>query len=149
MVGTSVQILQWLFQQKGHLFEIHEWKEKRSNNANKYCWVLCQKIADATGSTKEEVYLICLKRYGQSVLLPLVKDTNPDEFFRGITKYYEFHESGTLNGKDCDWYKVYRGSSEYNTKEMSVFLDGIVSECKELDIETLPPQLLDGMKERW
>ena len=32
---------------------------------------------------------------------------------------------------------------------LSVFIDGIVSECKELGIETLPPAELQRMKEMW
>ena len=31
------------------------------------------------------------------------------------------------------------GSSTYDTKEMSVLINGLVTECKEQGIETLPP----------
>ena len=43
----------------------------------------------------------------------------------------------------------YYGSSTYDTKEMSVLIDGIVSECKDLDIEVLPPDELQKIKETW
>ena len=45
------------------------------------------------------------------------------------------------------WYYQIKGSSEYNTAEMSRLIDGIVSECKELGIETLPPEELKRMME--
>ena len=39
--------------------------------------------------------------------------------------------------------QVYFGSSTYNQAEMNFFLNGIVSEAKELGIETLTPQELE------
>ena len=47
------------------------------------------------------------------------------------------------------FYKIYRGSHTYDTKEMSVLIDGTVADAKELGIETLPPAELQAMKERW
>ena len=44
-----------------------------------------------------------------------------------------------MNGKKFLHYMVYIGSSKYNTKEMSVFISGIVEEAKDLGIETLTP----------
>lgn len=43
----------------------------------------------------------------------------------------------------------YFGSSTYDTKEMSTLIDGIVSECRELDIETETPEKLALMCEEW
>ena len=37
-------------------FDIRRVGKKRSLDANSYMWVLCGKIADAVGITKEEVY---------------------------------------------------------------------------------------------
>ena len=59
MVGTIEEIIKYLFnQEKTKQFEIKEYKKKRSNDANAYCWVLCDKIAkelskDGTVITKE------------------------------------------------------------------------------------------------
>jgi len=38
-----------------------------------------------------------------------------------------------------------KGSSAYDTQEMSVLIEGLVSECKELGIETLPPDEIKRM----
>ena len=54
-----------------------------------------------------------------------------------------------LQGKEFTHYKIFKGSSEYNTKEMAVLIDGIISEAKELDIETLPPVEVERLKEMW
>ena len=42
-----------------------------------------------------------------------------------------------------------KGSSGYNTSEMSALIDGVVSECKEMGIETLPPEELERMMDAY
>jgi archaellum component FlaG (FlaF/FlaG flagellin family) len=54
-----------------------------------------------------------------------------------------------VNGMEGHQMQVFFGSSTFDTKSMSVFIDGIVSECKELGIETLPPDELERMKAAW
>ena len=44
----------------------------------------------------------------------------------------------------CKFYRI-KGSSQYNTREMSRLIEGLVSECKEWDIETLPPAEIERM----
>lgn len=53
------------------------------------------------------------------------------------------------NCANSDQYAKLKGTSEYDTKEMSRFIDGIVSEAKELGIETLPPDEVARMKREW
>ena len=45
--------------------------------------------------------------------------------------------------------QCYYGSHTYDTEEMSRLIDGVVTECRELGIETLPPDELKRMKEQW
>ena len=52
------------------------------------------------------------------------------------------------NGKFVS-YLMIKGSSQYNTEEMAHFIDGVVSECKELGIDTITPTEIKQMKERW
>ena len=54
-----------------------------------------------------------------------------------------------LNGKEYTHYKVYKGSSEFDTKEMSIFIDGIVEECKNVGIETMTPNEIAKMEALW
>lgn len=42
-----------------------------------------------------------------------------------------------------------KGTSEYDTKEMSVFIDGVVSEAKELGIQTETPEEIERLKALW
>ena len=50
---------------------------------------------------------------------------------------------------NATFYKVYRGSHTYDTKEMSLLIDGTVADAKELGIETITPAEIAEMKERW
>ena len=127
---------------------IKEHREKRSKNANSYMWELVTQIADVIGSTKEEVYLQELKRYGQSMMIP-VKSGNPGQRPDGYFKYYEFNQKGYIKNVPVDWYIVYKGSSDYDTKEMSILLNGIVSDCKELDIPTLEDIRIRELIDDW
>lgn len=146
MIGNSQEVIQWLFNQdREKIFEIKERKQRRSLNANAYAWVLIGKIADVLRTDKEQVYLTMLKRYGQSELISVLSNIDVNGYF----KYYEVAGTSMLNNKEFTHYKVFKGSSEYDTREMSILIDGIVSEAKELEIETLTPDEISKMKALW
>lgn len=125
--------------------ELNKYKEKRSLNANNYAWKLITQIADILRTSKEEVYLTMLKRYGQSELVSVLSSIDVSGYF----KYYEVAGTSTLNEKEFTHYKVYKGSSEFDTKEMSILIDGIVSEAKELGIQTETPEEIEKIKSLW
>lgn len=127
---------------------VSRYRKKRSLDANAYAWVLMSKIASVLGTSKEEVYEEMLRRYGV-----LYED---EEGYITITVKAEVDmskiEGHWLLIKDNGTFKAYamiKGSSRYDTKEMSRFIDGIVSEAKEMGIETLTPRELEEMKVRW
>lgn len=125
--------------------EIKKHRNKRSLNANSYCWVLINELGNAMNLSKDEVYLLMLKRYGQSELVSILSSINVSGYF----KYYEVAGTTVLNNKEFTHYKIFKGSSEYDTKEMSILIDGIVSECEDLGIETMTPSELESLKNSW
>jgi hypothetical protein len=146
MIANKKEIIDYLLEQDiDKLFELKEFRHKRSLNANSYAWELIGQIADIQNASKEEIYLIELKRYGQQMIIPVVPGSKPDGYF----KYYEFLEEGIINGKECEWYKVFKGSSEYNTLEMSILIDGVVHECTNLGIPTINDDELERLKGSW
>lgn len=146
MIGNAETIITWLFSQdRDKVFEIKEHKEKRSLTANAYAWTLIGKIADALRTSKEETYLTMLKRYGQSEIVSVLSSIDVTGYF----KYFEAVGKATLQGKDFTHYKIFKGSSEYDSREMAILIDGIISEAKDLDIETLPPREIERLKEAW
>jgi hypothetical protein len=146
MIGNPQEIIQWLFDQdKNKTFEIKEYHKKRSLNANAYAWALIGKIADVLRSSKDEIYLEMLKKYGQSEIVSVLSDINVTGYF----KYFEEIATVKLQGKNFTHYKVFKGTSEYNTAEMAVFIDGVISEADELGIDTLPPDEVKKIKSLW
>ena len=146
MIGTSEQLIMWLYSQDDQqIFEIKKYREKRSLNANSYAWALISKIGDAMRMSKEDVYLQMLRDYGQSEMISVLSHIDLTGYF----KYFEAVATTKLQGKDFTHYRIYKGSSEYDSKEMSILIDGIVQEAKNLRIETLPPYEIQRMVELW
>lgn len=146
MVGNAEQIVKWLFtQDREKTFEVKEYKQKRSLNANSYAWVLINEIANVLRTSKDEVYQEMLKRYGQNEIISVLSDIDISRF----VKYYEVIGTGHVQGKEFTHYRCFIGSSEYDSREMSILIDGIISEAELLGIETLPTTAIERMKALW
>lgn len=125
--------------------EIKPYRPKRSLNANAYAWKLIGDIADVLRANKEDIYFLMLQRYGQSAMISVEAPIPISQY----VKYCIEAGESALNGKLFKHYKVYKGSSEFDTREMSILIDGIVSEAKGLGIQTEPPHKLAEMKSLW
>ncbi len=125
---------------------IDKHREKRSLDSNSYCWVLINKIANAVGASKDEIYFAMLKKYGQTFVCK-IPNRYIDQFKRS-EKYWEEHESLDAEEK-AQYFRVWVGSSNYNTEEMSIFINGIVDEAKELDIDVRTPDQIAEMLSLW
>jgi len=130
---------------KDYDYTIEEHKDKRSLSSNAYCWVLINKIGNVLRKSKEEVYLDMLINYGQSTVMSMLSSITPNGFF----KYYQEIGKSVLGDKEFSHYKIYKGSSEFDTKEQSIFIDGIVQEAKDLDIDTLDEEKIERLVEQW
>ena len=128
-------------------------RNKRSLDANAYFHLLVGKIADAMkppeSKTKVKNLLIC--RYGQPLYIDekpaIIKTQVPPEVMEQQTLLHlEPCGCKTENGLELFYYHIFRGSHEYDTKEMATLIDGTISEAKELGIETLTPDELERLK---
>ncbi len=131
--------------------EIRKHRERRSLDANAYYWVLVGKIGKATGDSRNHVHNTMLDRYGELDRMP---DGSLIPYcIRDDIDYLEFPfphlkpTQKTLSKGDrlYRWYYQIRGSSEYNTAEMSRLIEGAAGECREMGIETIPPEELERM----
>ena len=109
--------------------EISEQKKKRSLDSNSYLWTLCQKIAEVIHSTKELVYQKYIKEVRQFEIVP-IKAEAVERWIevwnsKGLGWFAEVMEDSKLKG----YKKVisYYGSSCYDSREMSVLLDEVLS----------------------
>ena len=127
------EIRRFAYNFKSGNYEIERKRKKRSNDANALCWKLCTEIANVLRADKESIYVDMLKKYGQSDIVSVLSTVD----VKGYFKYFDEFGKGTVNGKEFTHYKVYKGSSEYDIKEMSILIDGIIDEAKALDIEVI------------
>lgn len=125
--------------------DISPYRQKRSLNANAYCWKLLTEIANIVRASKETVYLEMLKRYGQREMISVLSHIPISEY----VKYCEEAGESTLNGKPFKHYYVYKGSSEFDSREMSIFIDGVVEDAKELGVQTMTPSEIAKLKSLW
>lgn len=132
---------------------IDKHREKRSLNANSYERVLEGKIADALGTSKDEVHNQMLARYGQ-----YLRDANGNIVFMLIPESVDYMKDPEIhlkptgkwedkNGMRYCWYAQMKPSHKLNTKEFATLLDGVISECRELGIEVLSPDEIRHMEE--
>ena len=137
--------------------EIKKVTKKRSLSANAYFHVLSGMIADKLGVSKAYAKNFLLARYGQRdvdedgepIQLAVIDRADIDLMERedihtalvGYDITYNIYGEAVVS----NIYDVVRGSHTYTSEEMSVLIDGTVSEAKELGIETLPPHELERM----
>ena len=125
-------------------------RKKRSLDANAYMWVLCDKIAQKINSTKSEVYRKFVHEVGVFDYVAVV-DEAVDKFVENWSSkgdgWIAEPEESSLDG--CKKVCVYYGSSTYDTKEMARLIDEVVTQCKAMDIETMTPNELEELKQKW
>lgn len=114
--------------------EAKKYREKRSLDANALLWACLSDIAVALRTDKWNVYLMMLKRYGKYTYICV----KPNVVESVKAQWRECEEIGTIsiNGQEAVQLLCYFGSSTYDTKEMSVLIDGVISEMKEMGLET-------------
>lgn len=125
--------------------------KKRSLDANAYFWVLCDRLAQATGFTKEEIYRNTIREIGgvsEVVCMPskAVKQFCKNWNANGLGCQTETQPS-KISG--CTNVVVYYGSSTYDTKQMAALIDSIVQDCQAVGIETKTPAELALLVEEW
>lgn len=86
-----------------------------------------------------------LKDYGQSEMITVTENVKIENYI----KYYELAGESILNGQKAIHYRIFKGSSEMDTKEMSQLLDGIIQEAENLEIQTLRSEEIERLKGEW
>ena len=132
---------------KAYDITIKEHKEKRSKNANDYSWVLQDKIAKALNMGIDELHKRMVLDYG--VLETFSLKEQAFESAKRMFDYYKVLGESELNGTKFIHVRAGIGTHLYSTSEMSAFLEGVVSEAKNLGIETKTPAELEELKSLW
>lgn len=131
--------------------EIKKWHPKRSLDANAYCWVLIDRLAERLGLPRTEVYRQAIREVGGvSETVCAKTDT-----VRRIAEGWERNGTGwiaemvpsKLHG--CTNLILYAGSSTYDSAQMSRLIDIIVQECRQQGIETMTPAEIAALESDW
>lgn len=127
--------------------EIKPFRKKRSLDANGMLWAILNQMAEVLKTSKDEVYLEMLNRYGVFTHV-IVKSDVVEKVKREWKTVRELGEV-TVNGKTGIQLQCYFGSSTYDSKEFSVLLEGVISEAKELGIDTITESEKNALLESW
>lgn len=155
--GNKKEILWQISEMEFEPDVIYEFKggvqgQKRSLDANSYAWLLMDRLAKQVDSTKDEIYLHMLERYGTFVYLPVLEENVEaiKKVFRIVKDRGEVVMT-TRSGKTvkCRQLQCYKGSSLYDTKEMARLIDGIISEAKPLGVQVETPDEVERIKAAW
>ncbi len=132
-------------------WEIRRAEQKRSLDANGYMWVLCEELARAVNSTKEDVYRRYIREVGVYKDFQLTEDEA--KTFRvawgKLGTGWQTEQVDYTPDRERVIIRAYYGSSTYNVKRMSRLIDSIVTDCQSVGIETRPAEEIQSLLEAW
>ena len=131
--------------------DIKEYRQQRSLEANAYCWVLIDKIAEKTGLSKVEVYRHAIKEIGGVSDIICVQDKAVERLISGWEKNGIGWMTDTFPSRldGCTNVILYYGSSVYDTKQMSQLIDSLIQEAEGLGIPTISEKEEQEMLGKW
>ena len=138
MRGSLKAVLRWL-QENGDsekTYEVKEVRRKRTLTQNAYYWELLSQLAEVLKLSNEEMHFHLLRRYSTASIWAAKDYVDPYRFY----KYCVLDSEDEAQG--IRYWRFYQPSSEMDTKDFTRLLDGLISECKEVGIETATPEEL-------
>ncbi len=131
--------------------EIKPFRPRRSLDANAYCWVLLDKLAEKLNKSKVEIYREYVRDIGGNNEVVCVKNNALDRLCRGWEHNGIGWQTETFPSKieGCTNVILYVGSSEYDSAQMSRLLDLVIADCREQGIPTETPEQIALMVARW
>lgn len=132
-------------------YEIAKSRKRRSLDANAYAWALMDKLSQATGLPKAEVYRNTIRDIGGVSETVCVPSEGAPQLCRGWEHNGLGWQAETTSSKisGCTNVILYYGSSAYDTKQMSRLIDRLVEDCRALEIETKPEEEIKSLLEAW
>ncbi len=130
-------------------------RKARSLSANAYCWVLCGKIAARIGGGMRDVdvYRTAIRNAADDTMWMPARV--PRARASEMKAMWEANGDGwiavPLNGgyEPYTEFRLYKGSSVYDTRQMNRLLDELIGEAENLGIDSLTPQERERMMSAW
>lgn len=131
--------------------EVKPYRARRSLDANAYCWVLIDKLAEKLGESKEAVYRQYITNIGGNSEVVCVKNNAVERLCSGWRRNGIGWQTDTFESKiqGCTNVILYYGSSVYDSAQMARLLDLIIQDCREFGIPTETPNEIARLKALW
>ena len=146
MIGTSEEIIHWLFGQphdgRERLYEIKERRGKRTLTQNAYYWSMLNRLGRVLRMPTSELHFRMLKEHAPYEVVSVRSDIDVSGYFR----YFEEIGSGSAGGHEFTHYRVYKGSSHMDSSEFSRLIDGAREECEAQGIPVLTREEMADLK---
>ena len=135
---------------------VFRYRPKRSSEANRYFWYLCNEIAEKLSAekvkhTKDDVYQKYIKEFGvydeEELDVETAKLRRKEWESRGsgwVTEQVDFAADS-----ENVIIRFYYGSSTYNTKQMSRLIDSATQDCEAMDIQVKTQEELKRVLFSW
>lgn len=136
---------------KQYVAEIKEWRQKRSLDANAYCWLLLNKLADKLNIPVRDLYRHYIPDVPNNSQVVCVPSAAVDRLRTGWEHNGLGWCSDVMLSKlpGCTNVILYYGSSTFDSKQMSMLIEMIVADCKSVGIETMTPAELSRLGDEW
>lgn len=166
-VESTSEFLQTAYDNmKGKLLDlvlkIH--RKKRSLDANAYYWQMLTQLAEKMNVSNSRMHNTLLREYGVPMdmdgQIVYVDIADTEEAFNEAIESETFHikptsevhlrftEGGT-KAELVREYVLLKGSSKYDTKEMSRLINGLIEKCHEAGISTISDEEAERMINAW
>ena len=146
MIGDVFKLVKHMMdmslEDKSKTYELKEYKPKRTLSQKAYAWSLINEIANKVGKSKEEIHIQMIKDYSQCEMIKVLSKVDLSMF----DLYFEKVTDKVEDGVETSYYKVYKPSHKMDTKEMTIYLDGIIQEAENLGIPTLTEEQIKELK---
>lgn len=152
MIGDKREVILWLSNQKDGIYKAEPHRSKRSLSANAYYWQAAGMIAEALEVSTAYVHNMLMRECAPPIdvdgrlMYVFLPDTPEAESDVMESATYHLKPTSQIRpGKkgqpNFRAYVLLKGSSDFDTKEMSNLINKAVSTCRDLDL-TPPPTAL-------
>lgn len=150
---TAAQMVDDLADGKDRTLVLKKQTKKRSLDANAYFWTLVNALSAKLGYPPKEIYRQYILDVGGNAYVVPVKT---DLVKRFCIEWCSGHDGRIAedmgpcrNTEGYNNVRIYIGSSDYDTQQMSRLIDLVVADCKEQGIETITPHDKELLMQRW
>lgn len=133
--------------------KVEEKRNPRTLDQNALMWALLTIYADEVnggrtgGVQPEDIYYRMLEQYGIATFLLTIPEAEAD--LKDVYRIVKRVDEREYNGKQMYMYKCCKGSSKYNTQQMTNLIDGIFDELAKLGISEKNYKDVENYRDEW